>query len=131
MLSGAGLQFNPRHLTQIKLISWSHLTEFKTVGFSAWERWGMELAWMTNHFSHLGGLFRLELILRENWEIQMVLFMLSLSSELHKTKQTCPRILLVYRCILRQMLQMLQFSLSEEFAHFYTPLITEMLCLTY
>lgn len=26
---------------------------------------------------------------------------------------------------------MLQFSLSEEFAHFYTPLITEMLCLTY
>lgn len=63
----------------------------------------------------------------------MVQLMLSLASKLNKTKQTCPSILLFqsFVCrILRQKLQMLQFSLPEKFAHFYTPFITEMLYLT-
>lgn len=58
------------------------------MGFSAWEIREMELAWMMSCFSPFGGVFRLELILSEFWEIQMPLLMLSLASELkNKTKQ--------------------------------------------
>lgn len=59
--------------------------------------------------------------------------MLSLASELNESKQTCLRILFFRSSvsrILRKMLQILQFSVPEEFLYFYTPLITEILYLT-
>lgn len=59
--------------------------------------------------------------------------MLSLASELNETKQTYLRILFFLsslRRILRKMVQILYFSVCEEFLYFYTSLIAGILYLT-